>query len=43
LGGSPVPFLSSHPNPSDRVVRLQEIIRARNYQIGQKTPLPAAL
>jgi len=43
LGGSPVPFLSTHPNPSDRVVRLQEIIRARNYQIGQKTPLPAAL
>jgi len=43
LGGSPVPFLSTHPHPSDRVARLQEIIRTRGYQIGQKTPLPDTL
>jgi predicted Zn-dependent protease len=43
LGNSPVPFLSTHPHPKDRVAHLQAIIRQRGYRLGEKTPLPADL
>lgn len=38
-GGVEFAFLSTHPNPGDRVKRLNRLIEERGYRIGEKQPL----
>lgn len=37
--GVELAFFSSHPNPGDRVKKLNRLIEQRDYQIGKKQPL----
>ncbi len=43
LPGANIAFLSTHPAPKRRVVKLQRLAEKRGYAIGNKTPLPASL
>lgn len=36
-------FLASHPNPSNRIAKLKDLIEKRHYKIGEKSPLPSTL
>jgi predicted Zn-dependent protease len=36
-------FLATHPNPGDRVIQLNRLIKARKYQVGERSPLPETL
>ena len=36
-------FLATHPNPGDRVIQLNRLIKARKYQVGVRSPLPKTL
>lgn len=42
-GNTPIPFLASHPNPQERITRLENLIQSRGYSIEQTTPLPPVL
>lgn len=41
--GVDLAFLSTHPAPEQRVVELKRLIEQRNYQIGERSPLPKSL
>lgn len=41
--GSNLAFLSTHPAPSDRVTKLQSLIKEKKYALGERSPLPPTL
>jgi predicted Zn-dependent protease len=40
---SGMPLLESHPTPKSRIVELNQLVKKRQYKLGEKRPLPTTL